>query len=111
MKLSTLSVITVTNAIREDLAPVVLLDEEDDKKKKAKKEKGGRRVKEDPSIARAYDQTGKSQAEIADAIGVHPSTVSRWKSEDPDVKRNPLHGNLGELVQTLGQQPFRELKP
>jgi len=109
MKLNALSVITVSSAIREDLAPVVLLDEED--KKKAKKDKVGKKVKEDPTIARAYDQTGKSQEEIAAEIGVHPSTISRWKSEDPDVKRNPLHGNLGELVQTLGQQPFRELKP
>lgn len=109
MKLSTLSVITVSNAVRDDLAPVVVLDEADDKKKD--KNKAGKKVKEDPAIARAYDQTGKSQEQIAAEIGVHASTVSRWKSEDPKVKRNPLHDNLGELVQTLGQQPFRELKP
>jgi ribosome-binding protein aMBF1 (putative translation factor) len=107
MKLSTLSVITVSSAIREDLAPVIVLDEEGKKKEK----KIAKKVKEDPTIARAYDQTGKSQEEIAAEIGVHPSTISRWKSEDPNVKRNPLHDNLGELVQTLGQQPFRELKP
>ena len=109
MKLSTLSVITVSNAVRDDLAPVVVLDEADDKKKD--KNKARKKVKEDPAIARAYDQTGKSQEQIAAEIGVHASTVSRWKSEDPKVKRNPLHDNLGELVQTLGQQPFRELKP
>jgi len=109
MKLSTLSVITVSNAVRDDLAPVVVLDEADDKKKD--KNKASKKVKEDPAIARAYDQTGKSQEQIAAEIGVHASTVSRWKSEDPKVKRNPLHDNLGELVQTLGQQPFRELKP
>jgi ribosome-binding protein aMBF1 (putative translation factor) len=111
MKLSTLSVITVSNAVRDDLAPVVVLDEADEKGKEGKEGKIVKKVKEDPAIARAYDQTGKSQEDIAAEIGVHASTVSRWKSENPKVKRNPLHGNLGELVKTLGQQPFRELKP
>jgi ribosome-binding protein aMBF1 (putative translation factor) len=109
MKLNALSVISVMKALREDLAPVIVLDEEDDGKKIGKEKT--KKVKEDPAIARAYDQSGMTQQEIAKKAKVAASTVSRWKSEDPDVQRKPSFDNLKDLVQTLGQQPFRELKP
>lgn len=54
------------------------------------------------SIARAFQQSGKSQAKIAAETGVNPSTISRYKSKTKTAKRTPKISTLKRLVKVLG---------
>lgn len=46
----------------------------------------------------------KTQREMADAIGVHESTLSKWLTEDPEkhVDPNPVLDDLDALSDALG---------
>jgi ribosome-binding protein aMBF1 (putative translation factor) len=62
----------------------------------------GYRKNEAKPIAKAMRSAGKSQAEIAKELEVHPSTVSRYKSDEPGIKRRPSFKTMVRLSKTLG---------
>lgn len=63
--------------------------------------------KKDSPIGRAYKSTGLSQEKIAKKLGVHPSTVSRYKSDKKGIQRRPRFDTLKKLA-SMGIR-FREL--
>jgi hypothetical protein len=63
---------------------------------------GGNRKNEDSPVAKGYHSTGKSQAQIADELGVDQSTVSRYKSKDKSIKRRPSFDTLKRLASVVG---------
>lgn len=62
----------------------------------------GNKKNEQVPIARAYRDSGKSQEKIAKQVGVHPSTVSRYKSKDLKIKRRPSFDSLKRLSKVVG---------
>lgn len=62
----------------------------------------GNKKNEQVPIARAYRDSGKSQEKIAKQVGVHPSTVSRYKSKELKVKRRPSFDSLKRLSKVVG---------
>lgn len=51
----------------------------------------------------AIEASGKDQEDIADAIGVHPSTVSRWTAKSGEGSRLPSMKNALALSSQTGQ--------
>lgn len=67
----------------------------------------------DRKVASAVTSSGKSQEEIADAMGVDPSTVSRWMTDDEKAGRTPTLAHAGQMADLVGADPdavFRELE-
>jgi ribosome-binding protein aMBF1 (putative translation factor) len=62
----------------------------------------GNKKNEQVPIARAYRGSGKSQEKIAKEVGVHASTVSRYKSKERNVKRRPSFDSLKRLSKVVG---------
>jgi DNA-binding XRE family transcriptional regulator len=88
-----------TRIIIEDESP----PESDDKSDEPPTEEPvGSRKNEAKPIAKAIKSAGKSQAEVAKALDVHPSTVSRYKSDEPGIKRRPSFNTMVRLSRTLG---------
>ncbi len=74
---------------------------EDDKPKSDNKLSGNRKNETAP-ISKAYKSSGKSQEEIADIVGVDPSTISRYKSKEKDIERKPSFDTLKRLTAAVG---------
>jgi ribosome-binding protein aMBF1 (putative translation factor) len=92
MKLSLLHALEV-----RDQYPITEENKED--KDKDKKGSGlGTKKNEQSPAAKAYKATGLSQDEIADKAGVDKSTISRYKSKDPDIQRTPSVKTLKSLA-------------
>jgi len=79
---------------------VSLSEEEDGKSVKDTK----RKVRDDEisKIKRAYVNSGETQQDIAQKAGLHPSTVSRYKSKKDDVHRDPSVDSLRKIVKATG---------
>ena len=65
-------------------------------KKKRKKSAAPRAA--ETGIGRSYKATGMSQEKIAKKIGVHPSTVSRYKSDKKGIQRRPRFDTIKRLA-------------
>lgn len=78
------------------------LYEEEDGEKKSEMEKKKVRDDEKSSVKRAYNNSGQTQQDIADKVGVDPSTISRIKSKKKDVERDPSIDTLKKIVKATG---------
>lgn len=66
----------------------------------------------DTNVASPIEASGKSQEEIADELGVNPSTVSRWMTNSETSGRSPTLKHAGALASIVGAEPesmFKEL--
>lgn len=66
----------------------------------------------DSNVASPIEASGKSQEEIADEMGVDPSTVSRWMTNSDKAGRSPTLSHAGAIASIVGVEPasmFREL--
>jgi DNA-binding transcriptional regulator YiaG len=70
-------------------------DKKDDKKEDKKKDKG---QEDKEPLARALRSKGESQSDLAGDVGVHKSTVSRWKTGT----RKPSFDALVDIKKKLG---------
>lgn len=85
----------------EDLAfsPILEADEEEKTDEKSEVPGAGAKKHEDSPAAKAYRASGMSQQEIADKAGLSKAEVSKYKSSDPDVHRDPSVKSLERLAQ------------
>lgn len=65
---------------------------------------GGNRKNEGSPAAKAYRGSGKSQEIIAKKAGVHPSTISRYKSKEAGIERKPSFDTLKRLTAAVGSR-------
>lgn len=56
----------------------------------------------DQQVASSYSTTAMDQDEIASELGVHPSTVSRWKTKGKKSGRTPTLSHALELAHMTG---------
>ena len=70
------------------------------------KSDGSKVVSSEP-VKRAYQSSGKSQADIAAAVGVGEPTISRIKSGDPNIHINPSLNTLKKLKKVVGPSIIR----
>lgn len=76
-------------------------DEKEDKKEKSDEKSGsgtGGKKNEGSPAAKAYKGTGLSQQEIADKSGLSKAEISKYKSKDPDIHRDPSVDSLKRLA-------------
>jgi len=77
----------------------ILLERKSRRKPKNLKKKSSGYYKNDSSpVAKAYRTTNKTQAALAKAAGVNPSTISRYKSNKVGIHRNPSLNTLKRLA-------------
>lgn len=73
-------------------------DEDEDTKEDEGEDKNvGDKKHEDSPVAKAYRASGMSQQEIADKTGLSKAEISKYKSDDPDVHRDPSIKSLERL--------------
>lgn len=63
---------------------------------------GGNRKNEGTPIAKAYKSSNLPQQQIAKKVGVHPSTISRYKSKKEGTMRRPSFNTLKKLASVVG---------
>lgn len=101
MKLSALHVLCV-----EDLSFPIILEAEDEDKDKDKKEAGsgtnvGSAKNQNTPAGRAYKDSGLSQQEISKRTGISEPEISKYKSKDPKIHRDPSIKSLKRLAKVV----------
>jgi hypothetical protein len=102
MRLSGLHILYV-----EDLSlPLPVLEDEkdgedkDDKDNKGSKNIGNTKNQNTPA-GRAYKDTGLTQKEISRRTGISEPEISKYKSDDPDIARDPSIKSLKRLSKVV----------
>lgn len=73
-----------------------------------KTEPDGHSIQDEPAktpLERGLKATGMTQEKIADRVGVHSSTISRYKKQYGSGKRRPSFKTLKKLTSATGKSP------
>ncbi|MBD3407298.1 MAG: helix-turn-helix domain-containing protein [Candidatus Lokiarchaeota archaeon] len=68
----------------------------------------GHSIQDEPAetpLERGLKSTGLTQEKIADRVGVHSSSISRYKKHSGTGKRRPSFKTLKKLASTTGKSP------
>ena len=86
----------------------VLQEDTDDEKSKKGGLKMGASIQDRPAhgkLEKSLKSTGRTQENIAKAVGIHSSSLSRYKKDKGKGSRRPSFKTMKKLAKTIGQSP------